>query len=50
MRLKKGQRVMKLENYREGQFEKPSRYRSKTLPALGAFPSEEDSGEQLKLI
>lgn len=50
MRLKKGQRVMKIEKYREGIFEKPSRYRSKTLPALGAFPAEEDSGEQLKLI
>lgn len=50
MRLKKGQRVMNIEQYREGRFEKPSRYRSKTLPALGAFPAEEDSGEQLKLI
>lgn len=50
MRLKKGQRVMKIEPYADGQFDKPSRYRSKTLPALGAFPAPEDEAKQLSLI
>ena len=50
MRLKKGQRVMKIEPYVDGQFDKPSRYRSKTLPALGAFPAPEDEAKQLSLI
>lgn len=50
MRLKKGQRVMKIEPYADGQFDKPSRYRSKTLPALGAFPAPEDESKQLSLI
>lgn len=50
MRLKKGQRVMSLEQYVEGRFDKPSRYRNKTLPALGAFPSSDDEATQLTLI
>lgn len=50
MRLKKGQRVMKIEPYADGRFDKPSRYRSKTLPALGAFPAPEDEAKQLSLI
>lgn len=50
MRLKKGQRVMSIEPYSDGRFDKPTRYRSKTLPALGAFPSADDEGKQLTLI
>lgn len=50
MRLKKGQRVMNIEPYSEGRFDKPSRYRSKTLPALGAFPAPEDEAKQLTII
>jgi len=50
MRLKKGQRVMGVRLYEEGEFNKPSRYRTKSLPALGALPSAEDTeGEQLML-
>lgn len=50
MRLKKGQRVMNIEPYSEGRFDKQSRYRSKTLPALGAFPAPEDEAKQLTII
>ncbi|MCQ4022766.1 MULTISPECIES: DNA gyrase subunit A [unclassified Ruminococcus] len=50
MRLKKGQRVMSIEPYVDGRFEKPTRYRSKTLPALGAFPAAEDEAQQLTII
>lgn len=50
MRLKKGQRVMEVRHYKEGEFSKPSRYRTKNLPALGALPAAEDTaGEQLTL-
>ena len=34
----------------DGTFAKPSRYRTRSLPALGAMPSEEDSNEQLSII
>lgn len=50
MRLKKGHILMKLEKYEEGRFVNPKRYRSKTLPTLGALPSgEEAENLQLKL-
>ena len=50
MRLKKGHVLMKLEKYVEGKFVNPKRYRSKTLPTLGALPSgEEAENLQLKL-
>ena len=50
MRLKKGHILMKLEKYEEGRFVNPKRYRSKTLPTLGALPSgEEAESLQLKL-
>ncbi len=50
MRLKKGHVLMKLEKYEEGKFVNPKRYRSKTLPTLGALPSgEEAENLQLKL-
>ena len=51
MKLKKGQRLFSVKPYVEGTFQKPQRYRSKSLPALGALPSAEDKGEeQLSLI
>ena len=47
MSLKKGHRVESVSDLKEGQFAKPSRYRTKTLPANGAILSAEDQGEQL---
>lgn len=49
MNLKRGQRVEEVRDYVEGEFAKEHRYRTKNLPALGAFLSSEDAGEQLKL-
>ncbi len=48
--LKKGQRLMTVRPYVEGEFAKPYRYRTKNLPSTGALLSAEDSGEQLTLI
>ena len=50
MTLKKGQRVLEVRPYTEGMFKKPYRYRTKNLPAAGALPSSEDSGEQMTLL
>lgn len=50
LRLKKGHRLFSIKEYGEGRFSKPSRYRTKNLPALGALPSAEDSSEQLSII
>ncbi len=50
MKLKKGHRVMSVEPYQEGRFSKPSRYRTRTLPAAGALPSQEDEATQLSII
>ncbi len=50
MKLKKGQRVMSIDKYKEGTFSKPSRYRTRSLPALGAMPDSEDTAEQLSII
>jgi len=50
MKLKKGQRVMSIAKYKEGTFSKPSRYRTRSLPALGAMPDVADTAEQLSLI
>ncbi len=47
MSLKKGHRVDEVTEYTEGTFAKPSRYRTKNLPANGAILSAEDQGEQL---
>lgn len=47
MTLKKGQRVMTVREYREGEFAKPHRYKAKNLPATGALLSAEDEGEQI---
>ena len=48
LNLKKGQRLIKAEAYKEGMFKSPSRYKKK-IPALGAMPNEEESAEQLTL-
>lgn len=50
MKLKKGQRLFSIGTYKEGTFSKPTRYRTRSLPALGAMPSGEDQIEQLSLI
>ena len=50
MRMKKGHRLFSITEYKEGRFSKPSRYRTKNLPALGALPSPDDSSEQLSFI
>lgn len=51
MKLKKGHRLFEISNYEEGAFAKPQRYRTRSLPALGALPSNEDAtDEQLSLI
>ena len=47
MSLKKGHRVESVSAFKDGQFAKPSRYRTKNLPANGAILSAEDQGEQL---
>ena len=49
MTQKKGQRLFEVEPYVEGMFQKPHRYRTRTLPAAGSLPSAEEQGEQLKL-
>lgn len=49
MTLKKGHRVVSVRPYRQGDFVKPGRYRSRTLPAAGKLLSAQDAGEQLKL-
>ncbi|MCR5653425.1 MAG: topoisomerase IV [Ruminococcus sp.] len=50
LRLKKGHRLFSIKEYAEGTFSKPSRYRTKSLPALGALPSPDDTSEQLSII
>ena len=50
VKLKKGQSVVSIEEYQEGRFSKPSRYRTKNLPALGALPSQEDTAIQLSIL
>ncbi len=47
MTLKKGQRVLNVREYKEGEFAKPHRYKAKNLPAAGALLSTEDEGEQI---
>ncbi len=47
MTQKKGQKLFDVYPYTEGMFAKPSRYRTRNLPAAGALPSAEDAGEQL---
>ena len=49
MTLKKGHRVSSVKEYTDGEFVKPARYRTRTLPAAGASLSADDVGEQLTL-
>lgn len=51
MKLKKGHKLIGIELYNDGTFAKPQRYRTRSLPALGALPSNDDAtDEQLTLI
>ncbi len=43
--LKKGQTLTGVEEYAEGRFAKPSRYRTKTIPSAGALLSAEDAAK-----
>lgn len=49
MSLKKGQRIIEVQEYIQGIFAKPHRYKTKNLPAAGALLSADDSGEQLEI-
>ena len=49
MTQKKGQRVVKAEIYKDGELDRPHRYRVKTLPAAGSVPTQQDN-EQISLI
>ncbi len=48
MNLKRGQRLLKAVEYEEGMLKTPARYKKK-LPALGALPDGEETGEQMTL-
>ena len=50
MTLKKYHKVQSVRLYNEGEFAKPHRYRTKTLPAAGATLSADDTAEQLSLM
>lgn len=47
MTLKKAHRLDKVVPYEDGMVTKPTRYRTKSLPAAGSMPLAEDIGEQL---
>lgn len=49
MTLKKGHRIDSVTEYSDGMFAKPTRYRTKNLPAAGAILGADDQGEQLSL-
>ena len=49
MSLKKSHRVIGVDDYVDGMFVKPYRYRAKNLPAAGSLPLPEEQGEQLTL-
>ena len=50
MTFKKNHRLKTVRPYVEGEFQKPARYRTRSLPAAGAMLSMEDTGEQMTLI
>ncbi len=50
MTLKKQHTLKAVERYTDGMLSKPTRYRTKTLPAAGMLPASEDVGEQLTLL
>lgn len=45
MTLKKGQKLYEVRDYKQGEFAKPYRYKTKNLPVLGMLLSAEDAGE-----
>ncbi len=47
--VKKYHKLQSVRLYKDGEFAKPYRYKTKTLPAAGAMLSSEDTGEQLQL-
>lgn len=47
MTLKRAQTVVRAAPYEEGRFQKPDRYRVKSLPAAGQIPPAEEMGTQL---
>ena len=49
MTQKKNHRVASVKPFSEGMLANPHRFRTKTLPAAGMMPREEDYGEQLTL-
>lgn len=49
MTQKKNHRVAEVRPFAEGMLANPHRFRTKTLPAAGMMPREEDYGEQLTL-
>ncbi len=50
MTMKKGHILKTVRDYKNGEFAKPYRYKTKNLPAAGALLSAEDTGEQMSLI
>jgi DNA gyrase subunit A len=50
MTIKKNHRLKSVDDYREGMFQKPARYRTRNLPAAGSTLASDDEGEQLSLI
>lgn len=50
MTLKKSHRLLLVREYQEGEFDKPQRYRSKSLPAAGAVLASSEAGEQLTML
>ncbi len=49
MTIKKNHRLISVKEHKEDDFEKPHRYRTKTLPSTGAVLRPEDKAEQLSL-
>lgn len=50
MTQRKNHRLESVTDFTEDMFQKPARYRTRTLPAAGSTLSAEDMGEQLSLI
>lgn len=50
MTQKKNHMLKNVRPYREGEFAKPYRYKTKNLPAAGMLLSAEDEGEQISMI
>ncbi len=50
MTLKKQHVLRSVERFADDMLAKPARYRTKSLPAMGATPAAEDVGEQISLL